>query len=97
MPLCPISLVPAAKVKSEGHHQVDQGAQRDARRALSEPGLGVVVPSGAGDVEVNQGSIAGKLAYEPCAGDRAAPLAAADILDIGETALDELPILIVHG
>src|SRR5262249_41066432 len=55
-----------------------------------------VVPGGACDIEVNPRRVACKFADEPCAGDGAAALAAADVLNVGEAAFDEFAILVVH-
>src|SRR5215469_18419771 len=75
---------------------MDNGAEGDAGGAFGEPGLGVVVPGGAGDVEMDPGRVAGEFTDKPRAGDRAAAFAAADVLNVGEAALDEFAILIVH-
>src|SRR6266850_3505005 len=80
----------------ERRNQMDQGAQRDAGGAFGEPGLGVVVPGGTGDVEVNPGCVAHKFTDEPCAGDRAAAFAAADVLNVRKTSLDEFAVFVVH-
>src|SRR4029077_7071851 len=76
---------------------MDQGAQRNACRAFGEPGLGVVVPSGASNVEVNPGGVAGEFLDEHGAGDGAATLAAADVLDVGDGAFDEFAVVVVNG
>src|SRR5216684_1060254 len=75
--------------------EVDQGAQGYAGGAFGEPGLGVVVPGGAGDVEVDPGRVAGEFLDEHGAGDGAAAFAAADVLDVGDGALDEFAVVIV--
>src|SRR5579872_7239445 len=79
-----------------GHDEVDEGAEGDAGGAFGEPGLGVVVPGGAGDVEVDPGGVAGEFADEPGAGDAAAAFAAANVLNVGEAAFDELAVFVVH-
>src|SRR2546430_960679 len=68
--------------------QVHQCAEGDAGGAFGEPRLGIVVPGGAGDVEVNPWRVAGEFADEPRAGDGTAAFAAADVLDVGKTSLD---------
>src|ERR1700756_1881625 len=83
--------------RSESLDEMDQGAQCDAGGAFGEPGLGVVVPSGACNVEVNPRSVAGEFSDEPCSGDGTAAFSATDILYVGETALDEFTIFVVHG
>src|SRR5712692_1315571 len=77
--------------------EVDEGAEGDAGGAFGEPGLGVVVPGGAGDVQVNPGRVAGELLDEHGAGDGAAAFAAADVLDVGDGALDEFAVVVVDG
>src|SRR5216683_2603460 len=76
---------------------MDQGTQGYASRAFGEPGLGVVIPGGAGDVEVDPGGLAGKFLDEHGAGDRAAAFTAADVLDVSDGALDELAVIVVDG
>src|SRR5215471_2431883 len=73
-----------------------KGAKGDASRAFGEPGLGVVVPGSAGDVEVNPWRIAREFADEPRTGDGAAALAAANVLNIRKAALDEFAIFVIH-
>src|SRR6266481_7479712 len=75
---------------------MDQGTQGYASRAFGEPGLGLVVPGGACDVEVDPGRIAGEFLDEHGAGDGAAALAAADVLDVGDSALDEFAVVVVY-
>src|SRR5712691_1583141 len=77
--------------------EVDQGAEGYAGGAFGEPGLGVVVPGGAGDVEVNPGRVAGEFLDEHGAGDGAAAFAAADVLDVGDGSLDEIAVVVVDG
>src|SRR3984885_555183 len=45
---------------------------------------------------MDPGSVAGEFADEPGAGDTAAAFAAADILNVGEAALDEFAVFVVH-
>src|SRR5579859_40703 len=82
---------------SIGHDQVYQRAQGYAGGAFGEPGLGVVVPRGAGDVQMDPGGIAGEFLDEHGAGDGAAALAAADILDVGYGAFDEFAVVVING
>src|SRR5713101_1192685 len=77
--------------------EVDEGAEGYAGGAFGEPGLGVVVPGGAGDVQVNPGRVAGEFLDEHGAGDGAAAFAAADVLYIGEGALNEIAVIVVDG
>src|SRR6266481_2757259 len=63
--------------------EVDQGAEGYAGGAFGEPGLGVVVPGGAGDVEVNPGRVAGEFLDEHGTGDGAAGFGAGEKL-VGE-------------
>src|SRR5712691_5469038 len=76
--------------------EVDQGAEGYACGAFGEPGLGVVVPGGACDVEVNPRRVAGKFADEPSTGDGPAAFSAADVLHVGEAAFDEFAVFVVH-
>src|SRR5882724_6493914 len=76
---------------------MNQGAQGYAGWAFREPGLGVVVPGSAGDVEVNPGGVAGKFLDEHGTGYGAAAFAAADVLDVRDGALDELAVVVVEG
>src|SRR5713226_395171 len=77
--------------------EVDQGAEGYAGGAFGEPGLGVVVPSGAGNVQVNPGRVAGEFLDEHGAGNGAAAFAAADVLDVGDGSLDEIAVVVVDG
>src|ERR1700722_7248866 len=85
---------PAAKLI--GHDQMDQGAQRYGGGAFGQPRFCFVVPGRAGDVQVDPRSVASELTDKPRAGDAAAPFAAANILNVGKAAFDELAIFIVH-
>src|SRR5579863_9787577 len=76
---------------------MNQGAQGYASGALREPRLGIVVPGGASDVEVDPWSVAGEFPDEPRAGDGATAFSATDVLNIGKAALNEFPIFVVHG
>jgi len=78
-------------------HEVDEGAEGHAGGAFGEPGLGVVVPGGAGDVQVDPGSVAGEFLDEHGAGDGAAAFPTADVLDVGDSSLDEFAVLVVDG
>src|SRR5712692_11284373 len=80
---------------SRRHDEVDEGAEGDARGAFGEPRLGVVVPGGAGDVQVNPGRVAGKFLDEHGTGNGTAAFAAADVLDIGDGTLDEFAVVVV--
>src|SRR5713101_2223594 len=77
--------------------EVDQGAEGYAGGAFGEPGLGVVVPGGAGNVEVNPGRVAGEFLDEHGAGNGAAAFAATDVLDVGDGSLDEIAVVVVDG
>jgi len=77
-------------------HQVHQRAESNAGWTLGQPGLGVVIPRGARDVEVDPRRIAREFSDEPGASDRAAALAASDVLNVRKTALDLLAIVVVH-
>src|SRR5712692_8041053 len=77
--------------------QVDEGAEGYAGGAFGEPGLGVVVPGGAGDVQVNPGRVAGEFLDEHGAGNGAATFAAADVLEIGDGPLDKFAVVVVDG
>src|SRR4029077_391872 len=76
---------------------MDEGAEGHAGGAFGEPGLGVVIPSGAGDVQVNPRRVAGEFLDEHSTGDGTAAFAAADVLDVGEGSLDEIAVVIVNG
>src|SRR5260370_22696271 len=82
---------------SIGHHQVYEGTEGDAGGAFGEPGLGVVVPGSASDVQVNPRGLAGEFLDEHGAGDGASAFAAADVLDVGDGALDEFTVIVVDG
>ncbi len=75
---------------------MDEGAEGHASGAFGEPGLGVVVPGRAGNVQVNPRRVACEFANEPSAGDGAAAFAAADVLNVSEAALNEFAILVIH-
>src|SRR5260370_32102406 len=74
-----------------------EGAEGDAGGAFGEPGLGVVVPGGASDIEMDPRRVAGELLDEHGAGDGAAAFAAADVLDVGNGSLDEFAVVVVDG
>src|SRR5260370_39564569 len=76
---------------------MDQGPEGYASGAFGEPRLGVVVPGGAGDVQVNPWSVAGEFLDEHGAGNRAAALAAADVLDVSDGSLDEIAVVVIDG
>src|SRR5262249_39834506 len=82
--------------KSKTRNQMDECAESNPGWAFCEEGLGVVVPCRSGDIEVNPRRVTRELADEPSASDGAAAFAAADILNVRETPLDEFAILIVH-
>src|SRR5712692_2039702 len=82
---------------SRRHDEVDEGTEGYAGGTFGEPGLGVVVPGGAGDVEMYPRRVAGEFLDEHSAGDGAAAFAAADVLDVGDGALDEIAIIVVNG
>src|SRR6266478_4567239 len=77
--------------------EVDQGAEGYAGGAFGQPGLGVVVPGGTGNVQVNPGRVAGEFLDEHGAGNGAAAFAAADVLDVGDGSLDEIAVVVVDG
>src|SRR6185437_8993057 len=71
---------------SVGLNQVHERAHRDTRGAFGEPGLRVIVPGGASNVQVNPRRIAREFADEPRAGDLAFVFATAYILNFGKAA-----------
>jgi len=75
---------------------VDESAERHTSGTFGEPGLGVVVPSSAGDVQVNPGRVACEFLDEHGASDGAAALAAADVLNIRDGPLDEIAVIVVN-
>src|ERR1700737_4636851 len=72
-----------------------QTSHRDPGRPFSDPGLVVFHPSGAGDIEMDPGSVFCKFFQEHGRSARAAP-APAGIHDIGDIRLDLLFVLIVE-
>src|SRR5882724_47031 len=76
---------------------MDEGAEGYAGGAFGEPRLGVVIPGGAGDVQVDPRRVAREFADEPSTGDGTAAFAATDVLDVCKAALDEFAIFVVHG
>src|SRR5215471_1869443 len=91
--LCPVIVLGS---KLESRNQMHERAQRHSRWAFCEPRFGVVIPCCASDVEVTPRRVTRKFADEPRACDRASSFAAADILNVCKTSLDEFAILIVH-
>src|SRR6266852_5327156 len=75
---------------------MDQRPEGHTRRAFCQPRLSVVIPSGAGDVQMDPRRVACEFANEPSARDGAPSFAAADVLNVSEAALDEFAILVVH-
>src|SRR5882762_6027333 len=73
---------------------MNQGAQRHACRPLGQPRLGVIVPRGSRDVEMNPRRVAGKFLDEHRAGDGSATFAAANVLDVGDSALDKFTVFV---
>src|SRR5258707_3728921 len=82
---------------SIGHHEVNEGAQGHSGGAFGEPRLGVVIPSGTGEVQVDPRLLAGEFLDDHGAGNGAAAFAGADILYIGEGTLDEIAVVVVDG
>src|SRR5260370_33527479 len=78
-------------------NELNEGAEGAAGGAFSEPRLCVVVPGGAGDVQVNPRRVAGEFLDEHGAGNRAAALAAADVLDVSDGSLDEIAVVVIDG
>ncbi len=76
---------------------MNEGAKGHAGGAFGEPRLGVVVPGGTGDVQVNPRRVASEFLDEHGAGNGAAAFAAADVLDIGDGSLDEIAVVVVDG
>ena len=60
----------------EIHRQIDKRAHGHACAAFAGPGLGIVEPGGAGDIEVHPRRIAGEFAQEPGGDDGAGATAA---------------------
>src|SRR5260370_15371051 len=85
----------ATQSGSVRQNEMDEGAEGDAGGAFGEPGLGVVVPGGAGDVQVDPRRVAGELLDEHGAGDGAAAFYAADVLGVGYVSLDEFDVVVV--
>src|SRR6266853_1517591 len=79
------------------HDEMDESAKSHAGGAFGEPRLGVVIPGRAGDVQMNPRRVAGEFLDEHGAGDGAAAFAAADVLYIGEGALNEIAVIVVDG
>src|ERR1700730_11714978 len=82
---------------SELHRKINNRADRDAGRALGEPGFPFVNPAGGGDVEMNPWSVLGKFLDEPCSRDRATPFAGAGVADVRDGALDQFLVILIHG
>src|ERR1700687_646854 len=91
---CPTWSYFAAVLKRQD--EMEEGAKRDTRGAFGKPGLGVVVPSGTGDIQVDPWGVACKFADEPSTCDGASTFATANILNVSKTSLDEFAILVVH-
>src|SRR5512145_411223 len=88
-PLLPSSaIVPGGEVF---HEEADRGSRRPRRVSP----LLFLHPGGAGDVEVHPWSIAGEFLEEAAGRDRPG-LAAADVLQFPDVALDLLEILLVQ-
>src|SRR5438445_4110875 len=90
-------LRPYKRKSSIRQDEVDEGAQGHAGGAFGQPRLGVVVPGGAGDVQVNPWRVPGEFLDEHGASDGAAAFAAADVLDIGDGSLNEIAVVVVDG
>jgi len=67
------------------------------RRAFRRPGLDVVLPGGAGDIEMDPRRIASEFLDEHRAHGGAAAFAGADVLNVRDAALDHLAIFLVQG
>src|SRR6516164_7269477 len=76
--------------------QMNQGADRMAGGTLGKVRLLLVRPAGAGDVQMDPGRIAGKLAHKHGSGDGAA-VTSAGIREIRDGALVEIAIVVIDG
>src|SRR5258707_10925984 len=76
---------------------MNQRAQRHARGPLGQPGLGVIVPRRSSNIEVYPRRVAGKFLDEHRAGNGAPTFAAANVLDIGNGALDKFTVFVIQG
>src|SRR5713101_7330567 len=83
--------------RSVRRDEMDEGAEGDAGGTFGHPSFLVVVPGGAGDVQMDPRCVAGELFDEHGAGDGAAAFSTADILNIREAALDEFAVVVVDG
>src|SRR5437879_10415962 len=77
----------------EIHDQINQSTDSHAGAAFASPGLGIVEPGGAGDIEVHPRGVAGKFTEEPGGDDGAGAAPAAHILNIGDGALDQVVVV----
>src|SRR5579871_3707008 len=92
-----LRLFAGGSVAAKLHGQVDQRAHAYARGALGVPRFHVVLPGEARDVQVNPGRVTGKFLEEHGGDDGAAALAAADVLNIGDAALDHFAVIVIDG
>src|SRR6266581_2935946 len=83
----------------EIHGQIDQSTHSHAGAAFAGPGLGIVEPGGAGNIEVHPRRVAGKFTEEPSGNDGASAAPAAHILNISDGALDQVVVVLIerHG
>ena len=75
--------------------QLDQGAGAEGGGALGEPPVVGVGVHRAGDVEVDPRRVADELLQEQRRGDRPA-VGAADVLEVGDVALEQLAVVVVQ-
>src|SRR5271157_1921591 len=76
-------------------YELHQAPHRDSRGTLGNPGLGILHPRGAGDIEVDPGSVFGEFLEEHSGGNGAAPTAAG-IHHVGDVRLDDLLAFVVE-
>ena len=91
--------MPGRREIAEIHGQIDERAHAYTAATFAGPGLGLIEPSGSGNIEVHPRSVAGEFAKEPGGDNSSSTTAAANVLNIGDGALDEFAVIVIkrHG
>src|SRR6202030_4330264 len=80
----------------EIHGKIDKRAYSHAGAAFAGPRLGIIEPGRTGYIQVNPGRIASEFAEKPGGDDGTGAASAADVLNIGDGALDQIAVIVIE-